>query len=55
MPPVSPLLGPGHGPIRKQMLLPTTRVFQSLRILVNRELANLTQLLRVLPTLEYCG
>lgn len=49
--PVSPLLGPGHGPIRKQLLLPTTRVFQSLRILVNRELANLTQLLRVLPTI----
>jgi 16S rRNA (cytosine1402-N4)-methyltransferase len=49
--PVSPLLGPGHGPVRKQMLLPTTRVFQTLRILVNRELANLTQLLRVLPDL----
>ena len=28
---------------------PATRVFQALRILVNRELANLTQLLRVLP------
>lgn len=49
--PVTPLLGPGHGPIRKQVMLPTTRVFQSLRILVNRELANLTQLLRVLPTI----
>jgi 16S rRNA (cytosine1402-N4)-methyltransferase len=49
--PVTPLLGPGHGPIRKQKLLPTTRVFQALRILVNRELANLTQLLRVLPTI----
>jgi 16S rRNA (cytosine1402-N4)-methyltransferase len=49
--PVTPLLGPGHGPIRKQKLLPTTRVFQALRILVNRELANLTQLLRVLPDL----
>jgi len=49
--PVTPLLGPGHGPIRKQVMLPTTRVFQALRILVNRELANLTQLLRVLPAI----
>jgi 16S rRNA (cytosine1402-N4)-methyltransferase len=49
--PVTPLLGPGFGPIRKQVMLPTTRVFQALRILVNRELANLTQLLRVLPTI----
>jgi 16S rRNA (cytosine1402-N4)-methyltransferase len=49
--PVTPLLGPGHGPIRKQVMLPTTRVFQALRILVNRELANLSQLLRVLPAL----
>lgn len=49
--PVTPLLGPGHGPIRKQKMLPTTRVFQALRILVNRELANLTQLLRVLPAI----
>jgi 16S rRNA (cytosine1402-N4)-methyltransferase len=48
--PVKPLLGPGHGAVRKQVLLPATRVFQALRILVNRELANLTQLLRVLPT-----
>jgi 16S rRNA (cytosine1402-N4)-methyltransferase len=30
-------------------LLPTTRVFQALRILVNRELANLQNLVRVLP------
>jgi 16S rRNA (cytosine1402-N4)-methyltransferase len=29
---------------------PAARTFQALRILVNRELANLTQLLRVLPT-----
>lgn len=36
-------------PERKQLLLPTTRVFQTLRILVNRERANLEQLLRVLP------
>lgn len=49
--PVTPMLGPGHGPIRKQKMLPTTRVFQALRILVNRELANLTQLLRVLPAI----
>jgi 16S rRNA (cytosine1402-N4)-methyltransferase len=54
--PVVPLLGPGHGPVRKQVMLPTTRVFQALRILVNRELANLTQLLRVLPSiLKPCG
>ncbi len=48
--PVVPMLGPGFGPIRKQVMLPTTRVFQALRILVNRELANLSHLLRVLPT-----
>ena len=30
---------------------PTTRVFQALRILVNRELANLQQLLRSLPSI----
>ena len=36
---------------RKQRLAPIARVFQSLRILVNRELANLQQLLRVLPHL----
>src|SRR5262245_31954070 len=40
---------PGAPPERKQLLGPATRVFQSLRILVNRELANLTHLLRVLP------
>lgn len=42
---------PGAPPERKQKLAPLTRVFQALRILVNRELANLTQLLRVLPAL----
>ena len=42
--PVQLLLGPGYPPVHKQKLLPATRVFQSLRIL-----ANLTQLLRVLP------
>ena len=49
--PVTPILGPGFGSARKQVMLPTTRVFQALRILVNRELANLSQLLRVLPTI----
>lgn len=49
--PVTPMLGPGFGPIRKQKMAPTTRVFQALRILVNRELANLTHLLRVLPAI----
>lgn len=41
---------PGAPPERRQLLGPATRVFQSLRILVNRELANLTHLLRTLPT-----
>ncbi len=41
---------PGAPTERKQLLGPTTRVFQSLRILTNRELANLQQLLRMLPT-----
>jgi 16S rRNA (cytosine1402-N4)-methyltransferase len=48
--PVQVIRGPGAPPERKQRLLPLTRVFQALRILVNRELANLQQLLRVLPT-----
>lgn len=34
---------------RQQEIRPTARVFQALRILVNRELANLQELLRVLP------
>ncbi|MCI0703487.1 MAG: 16S rRNA (cytosine(1402)-N(4))-methyltransferase RsmH [Planctomycetia bacterium] len=42
---------PGAPPERKQLLAPATRVFQALRILVNRELANLQQLLRVLPSI----
>ena len=42
---------PGAPTERKQKLAPTARVFQALRILVNRELANLQQLLRVLPGL----
>ena len=41
---------PGAPPERKQLLGPVTRVFQALRILTNRELANLQQLLRVIPT-----
>jgi 16S rRNA (cytosine1402-N4)-methyltransferase len=49
--PVKLLRGPGAPPERKQLLGPATRVFQALRILVNRELANLTHLLRVLPEL----
>jgi 16S rRNA (cytosine1402-N4)-methyltransferase len=49
--PVQVIRGPGAPPERKQLLGPATRVFQALRILVNRELANLTHLLRVLPTL----
>lgn len=36
---------------RRQKLAPVARVFQALRILVNRELANLQHLLRVLPDL----
>lgn len=40
---------PGAPPERKQQLAPLTRVFQALRIRVNRELDNLKQLLRVLP------
>jgi 16S rRNA (cytosine1402-N4)-methyltransferase len=41
---------PGAPPERKQLLGPVTRVFQALRILTNRELASLQQLLRVIPT-----
>lgn len=47
--PVRVIRGPGSPPERKQKLLPATRVFQALRILVNREQANLTHLLRMLP------
>ncbi len=41
--------GPGVPTPRQQRLRPVARVFQALRILVNRELANLAALLRVLP------
>jgi 16S rRNA (cytosine1402-N4)-methyltransferase len=47
--PVHVIKSPGAGPARKQEERPAMRVFQALRILVNRELANLSQLLRVLP------
>ncbi len=49
--PVQVLRGPGAPPERKQLLGPATRVFQALRILVNRELANLQHLLRMLPVI----
>ncbi|HET6574040.1 MAG TPA: 16S rRNA (cytosine(1402)-N(4))-methyltransferase RsmH [Fimbriiglobus sp.] len=49
--PVKVRRGPGAPPERKQRLLPASRVFQALRVLVNRELANLAHLLRVLPGL----
>jgi 16S rRNA (cytosine1402-N4)-methyltransferase len=39
----------GEPTVRQQRIRPTARVFQALRILVNRELANLQELLRVLP------
>jgi 16S rRNA (cytosine1402-N4)-methyltransferase len=42
---------PGAPTERKQKLAPVARVFQALRILVNRELASLQQLLRVIPQL----
>jgi len=40
---------PGVAKPWQQKVRPTARVFQALRILVNRELANLAELLRVLP------
>ncbi|HSQ55511.1 MAG TPA: 16S rRNA (cytosine(1402)-N(4))-methyltransferase RsmH [Gemmata sp.] len=49
--PVQVIRTPGAPPERKQLLAPATRVFQALRILVNRELANLAALLRLLPTI----
>lgn len=41
--------GPGAATPRQQRLRPVARVFQALRILVNRELASLEHLLRILP------
>lgn len=47
--PVRIVHGPGQGTPRQQRMRPVARVFQALRILVNRELANLDALLRALP------
>jgi 16S rRNA (cytosine1402-N4)-methyltransferase len=47
--PVQVLRGPGRPPERKQLLAPATRVFQALRMLVNRERPALEHLLRTLP------
>jgi 16S rRNA (cytosine1402-N4)-methyltransferase len=47
--PVQVLRGVGFPPERKQLLAPATRVFQALRMLVNREKPALEQLLRALP------
>jgi 16S rRNA (cytosine1402-N4)-methyltransferase len=46
---INPHPRPGEPTPRQQQIRPTARVFQALRILVNRELANLQELLRVLP------
>ena len=48
---VNPHPLPGQPKPWQQKSRPVARVFQALRILVNRELANLTELLRLLP---YC-
>ena len=47
--PVEVEQGPNKGKARQQLLRPTARVFQALRILVNREMANLEAFLRSLP------
>lgn len=49
--PVTVVKSPGLGPPEKQKMRPTVRVFQALRMLVNREIGNLQQLLRTLPTI----
>lgn len=46
---VNPHPRKGEPTRRQQQIRPVARVFQALRILVNRELANLQELLRVLP------
>ena len=48
---VNPIPVKGDPSPHQQRIRPVARVFQALRILVNRELANLQELLRVLP---YC-
>lgn len=53
--PVTPIKSPGAGPPEKQKMKPTARVFQALRMLVNREVQNLQNLLRVLPGLLVPG
>jgi 16S rRNA (cytosine1402-N4)-methyltransferase len=47
--PVTVETGPGLPTPRQQRLRPAARVFQALRILVNRELASLQHMLRTLP------
>jgi 16S rRNA (cytosine1402-N4)-methyltransferase len=47
--PVKVAKGPGQPTPWQQRIRPVARVFQALRILVNRELANLEHLLRILP------
>lgn len=47
---INPIPIPGEPKPWQQKIRPTARVFQALRILVNRELANLQELLRLLPT-----
>ena len=46
---INPYPRKGEPTPRQQRIRPVARVFQALRILVNRELANLQELLRVLP------
>jgi 16S rRNA (cytosine1402-N4)-methyltransferase len=46
---VNPHPLPGEARAWQQRLRPIARVFQSLRLLVNREIGNLVELLRVLP------
>ena len=47
--------GPRQPTERQQRIRPVARVFQALRILVNRELANLDHLLRILPDVLKAG
>jgi len=52
---VNPRPLPGEPKPWQQKIRPVARVFQALRILVNRELANLTELLRILPSCLRAG
>jgi 16S rRNA (cytosine1402-N4)-methyltransferase len=47
--PVKIVHGPGQPTPRQQQIRPLARVFQALRIMVNREMANLEALLRAVP------